>query len=480
MKRTALVLIPMLMLGVMSLNLSASAESNQGLDPVGLWLGTLSFGGMDLRVVVKIVKTQDGSLKATMDSPDQGAKDIPVDSVLVEGNRLALEIKSNNGSYNGTFNPATQEIEGTWTQGVSLPLKLKKVDKVPEIARAQEPKRPFPYLEEEVSYGNKKAGIKLAGTLTKPQGGGPFPAVLLITGSGAQDRNETIFGHKPFMVIADYLTRAGLAVLRVDDRGVGGTTGSLSTSTSEDLAADVLAGIDYLKGRPDIDARRIGLLGHSEGGIIAPMVAAKSPDIAFIVLLAGTGVAGEQILYEQGQLIARAEGEPEEMIAKSLEIQKKSFALVKETNDPKVIEQKLKPLYVEAYRAMPEDQKKAFGSEEMWLKGEIKSLTSPWFRFFLTYDPKPTLEKVKCPVLALGGSKDLQVPAEENLKAIGEALKAGGNTNYMVRELTGLNHLFQAAQTGGVSEYGKNEETFSPAALQIIGDWILSVASPKK
>lgn len=480
MKKATPAFILLLLLGIIGLNRIAPAQGNPTFDPAGLWLGTLSFGGMEIRVVFKIAKTADGHLKATMDSPDQGATDIPVDTVTVEGNKLALEIKSVKGSFEGTFNPATQEIEGAWNQGVSLPLKMKRADKVPEIARPQEPKKPFPYLEEAVSYKNKKAGITLAGTLTKPQTGGPFPAVLLITGSGAQDRNETIFGHKPFMVIADYLTKAGLAVLRVDDRGVGGTTGSLSSATSQDLAGDVRAGIDYLKSRPDIDARRIGLLGHSEGGIIAPMVAAHSPEVAFIVLLAGTGVTGEQILYEQGQLIARAEGEPEDVLAKNLELQKKSFALVKETDDPKVIEEKLKPIYKEAYQALPEDQKKAYGSEEMWIKSQITALTSPWFRFFLIYDPKPALMKVKCPVLALGGSLDLQVPAEENLKAIGEALKAGGNSNYMLRELTGLNHLFQTAQTGGVSEYGKIEETFSPQALKIIGDWILSMVGAKK
>jgi pimeloyl-ACP methyl ester carboxylesterase len=480
MKRIIFVLILMSVFGTVGYNLSAAPQTGQGLDPVGLWLGTISFGSMDLRIAIKIVKTPDGSLKATMDSLDQGAKDIPVDSVTVEGNRLLIEMKAIKGSYDGTFNPATQEIEGTWKQIVSSPLKLKRVDKLPDLAKPQEPRKPFPYLEEDVTYENKKAGIKLAGTLTKPQGGGPFPAVLLITGSGAQDRNEMIMGHKPFMVIADYLTRQGLAVLRVDDRGVGGTTGDLSSSTSEDLAGDVLAGIAYLKSRPDINGRWIGLIGHSEGGLIAPMVAAQSPEVAFIVLLAGTGVTGERILYEQGELISRAEGAPEEEIAKTLDIQKRSFAVLKENKDPKVIEEKLKPIIAEGYRALPEEQKAAYGTEEQWAKGQIQALTSPWFRFFLTYDPKPTLSKVACPVLAMGGSKDLQVPAGENLKAIGEALQAGGNKNYKTSELPGLNHLFQTAQTGGVSEYGKSEETFSPLALKTIGDWVLSVVGPQK
>jgi pimeloyl-ACP methyl ester carboxylesterase len=477
MRRIAMIMIIFLALGS-CLAIAAASQPAQAFNPAGIWVGTISIGGVDLRIVLKIVARPDGSLAATMDSPDQGAKDIPVDTVKVTDVRLQFEMKSIQGTYDGTFNAATQEIEGTWTQGIPLPLKLKQVDKAPELARPQEPKKPYPYLEEDVSYENKKAGIKLAGTLTKPQGAGLFPAVILITGSGAQDRNETIFGHKPFMVIADSLTRRGLAVLRVDDRGVGGSTGSLSSSTSEDLAGDVLAGIDYLKGRPDIDGHRIGLIGHSEGGIIAPMVAVQSPEVAFIVLLAGTGVSGDQILYEQGELIARAEGSSEETIAKTLDLQKKSFAVIKENKDLKAIEEKLKPIIAEGYRTLPEEQKKTL-AEDLWIKQQTQVLTSPWFRFFLTYDPKPALAKVKCPVLALGGSKDLQVPAEENLKAIGEALKDSGNPNYMVQVLPGLNHLFQTAQTGGVTEYGKIEETFSPQVLKIIGEWIESVLQKK-
>ncbi len=462
-------------LGLSASFLPASAAQGQAFDPQGTWLGTVSVGGMDLRVVFNITKNPDGSFKATLDSPDQGAKDIPVDSVKVEGDKLSLEAKALRMTYAGTYDPAAGQITGTLTQNISMPLNLKKVEKVPELPRPQTPKPPYPYLEEQVAYENAAAGIKLAGTLTEPKTGGPFPAALLITGSGSQDRDETIFGHKPFKVIADDLTRAGVAVLRVDDRGVGGSTGSAATATSEDFAGDVRAGIAYLKSRKDIDPRRIGLIGHSEGGIIAPMVAADSPDVAFIVLMAGTGVTGERILYEQGALIARAEGAPEATIQKTLEFQKKAFAVIKEIKDPKSAEEKLKPILVEGYQALSEDEKKAAGSEELWLKGQLQALNSPWMRFFLTYDPKPTLAKVHCPVLAMGGSLDLQVPAEGNLKAIGDALKAGGNKRYQIALLNGLNHLFQKAKTGGVSEYAKSEETISPEALTLMREWILRV-----
>jgi len=480
MKSKVLVIFGLFILGAAGMAQPSPVAQGPAFDPAGTWLGTLSVSGVELRIVFNIVKNADGSLKATLDSPDQGAKDIPTDTVKVEGDKLLIEIKGIRGSYSGVFNSTSKEIEGTWTQNVALPLKLKRVDKVPELRRPQTPKPPYPYLEEQVSYENKAAGIKLAGTLTLPRTGGLFPAVLLITGSGSQDRDETIFGHKPFMVIADDLTRRGLAVLRVDDRGVGGSTGSPTTATTEDFAGDVLAGVEYLKSRPDIDPHRIGLIGHSEGGVIAPMVAARSRDVAFVVLLAGTGVTGERILYEQGELISRAEGAPEDTIAKALAGQKKSFTVIKENKDPKAAEEKLKPVLAESFKALDEEQKKASGGEEQWVKTQIQTLNSPWFRYFLTYDPKTALVKVKCPVLAMGGSLDLQVPAKENLKAIEDALKAGGNTNVKTEELPGLNHLFQKAKTGGVSEYAKSEETMSPAALKVMGDWIESVAGLKK
>jgi fermentation-respiration switch protein FrsA (DUF1100 family) len=480
MKSKALWILGLFILGAAGRAASFPIAQGTSFDPVGTWLGTLSVSGVELRIVFNIVKNPDGTLKATLDSPDQGAKDIPTDTVKVEGDKLLIEIKGIRGSFSGVFISASKEIEGTWTQNTSVPLKLQRVDKVPELKRPQTPKPPYPYLEEEVSYNNTSGGIKLAGTLTLPRTGGPFPAVVLITGSGSQDRDETIFGHKPFKVIADELTRRGIAVLRVDDRGVGGSTGNPAAATSEDFAGDVLSGVEYLKSRPELDPRRIGLIGHSEGGMIAPMVAAKSRDVAFIVLLAGTGVTGERILYEQGELVARAEGATEDAISKTLATQKKAFAMIKENKDPKAAEQKLKPVFAEGFQALDAEQKKASGGEEPWIKTQIQALNSPWFRFFLTYDPKTALVKVTCPVLAMGGSLDLQVPAKENLKVIEDALRAGGNTRFKVVEMPGLNHLFQTAKTGGVSEYAKSEETMSPAALKVMGDWIESVAGLKK
>jgi dipeptidyl aminopeptidase/acylaminoacyl peptidase len=243
-----------------------------------------------------------------MDSPDQGASGIHVETVTYKNGNLILEVKSIRGVFEGTLKEDGKTIEGEWKQAGSVfPLVLYYVDKVPETRREQDPVKPYPYAEEEVTYENKEAGVKLAGTLTYPDSVGPFPAVILITGSGPQNRDEGILGHRPFLVISDYLTRQGIAVLRVDDRGVGGSTGNFSQATTEDFVEDVLAGVEYLKSRKDIDSSRIGLLGHSEGGLIAPLVAVKSPDVAFIILMAGPGVTGEKIIMSQSELISRAE-----------------------------------------------------------------------------------------------------------------------------------------------------------------------------
>lgn len=456
-----------------------SAYGDQSVE--GTWLGTLSFSGTELRIVFKILKSPDGKLTATLDSPDQGAKDIPVDEVVFQNGHLRLDAKSISGVFEGDMKEDNSTIEGQWSQGgMSLPLVLKRTDKVPEAVRPQDPKPPYPYDEKEVVYENKKAGIKLAGTLTLPKSGGPFPAVLLITGSGPQDRNETLLGHRPFLVLADYLTRQGIAVLRVDDRGIGKSTGSFATATTEDFAGDALAGVEYLKSLKEINPKQIGLLGHSEGGIIAPMVATKTQDVSFIVMMAGTGLTGEQILYLQSALIQKASGTSDEAIARDRKLREQMFAVVKENQDSAAIDKKLRIVLTDALAKMSEKEKQDMGYSPEMVDMTIKQMLSPWLRFFLTYDPKPTLMKVKCPVLAINGEKDLQVPPKENLRAIEEALKTGGNKDYTVKELPGLNHLFQTSATGSPTEYSKIEETISPTALTIIGDWIVEHTRGKK
>lgn len=447
-------------------------------DIEGIWMGNLTVpGGLELRIVFNISTNSDGSINASMDSPDQGVSGIPVESVSYKNGNLNLGVKSIPGSFEGIYKENNKTIEGEWKQsGSAFPLVLEKVEKAPEMHREQDPVKPYPYTEEEVVYENKEAGVKLAGTLTLPRSEGPFPAVILITGSGQQNRNEEIAGHRPFLVLSDYLTRQGIAVLRVDDRGIGGSTGNVSQATTEDFAGDVLTGVEYLKNRKEIDPSRIGLIGHSEGGLIAPMVAVKSQDIAFIVLMAGQGITGEEISYLQSDLIYRAEGVDNETIARNDVLLKSMYSVIKEKQNETIAAEKLHKFMVNEVENMSEEEKKNSGYSEddldVQINAQVQNLLSPWMRFFLTYDPAPTLMKVECPVLAINGEKDLQVPPKENLRTIDEALKAGGNKDYTVKELPGLNHLFQTAKTGSPSEYAKIEETISPAALEIIGNWI--------
>jgi pimeloyl-ACP methyl ester carboxylesterase len=440
-----------------------------------VWEGKLIVkAGIGLRMVVRASKTADGTYVARLDSPDEGLKGLKLDPFTLDESQLAFGLKATGAKYEGKLNAEGTEAVGSWSQsGVKIPLTFKKTDAPSVVRRPQTPKPPFPYRSEDVSYENKAAGVTLAGTLTTPEGPGPFPALILISGSGAQDRDETIFQHKPFLVLADALTRRGVAVLRVDDRGVGGSTGSTAKSTSDDFAGDVLTGLEFLKGRPRIDPKAIGLIGHSEGGLIAPVVATRSADVAFIVLLAGTGLPGDEILYLQGRLILKAMGAKDESLARQRDLQRKLFDVVKAEPDPAKALVKLREVAKADFDALPEAERKDPENAPARIDAELKAVNTPWFRHFLTFDPRPILSKVRCPVLALVGEKDLQVPPKENLSEIERVLKAAGNTRVMVKELPGLNHLFQTCKTGAPSEYAEIEETIAQTALNEIGDWVV-------
>ena len=439
------------------------------------WEGHLKVSSMSLRIVVKVFKNEDGTIGAFMDSPDQNATNIPVALFTQTDDSLKFEVPSayGSGKYAGKIEKDSMVVVGKWTQlQMSLPLNLRKVEKLTEVKRPQTPHEPFPYKAEEVVFNNPTANIQLAGTLTLPTGEGKFPAVVMVTGSGKQDRDETIFNHKPFLVIADYLTRNGIAVLRYDDRGVAESKGNFSAATSADFAIDAISAVEFLKTRNEIDSKKIGIIGHSEGGMIAPMAAINSDDVAFIVLLAGPGLTGKDLLVLQTELILKAEGTDPEKLAKSVKQNKEAYEIVVNSPDSLTAYKRLEEMYQKDYASLTDSEKKNPENSRAVFESNVKILLSPWFRFFLKYDPKPVLEKVKIPVLALNGEKDLQVPPKEDLKGIEEALKAGGNKNFKTVELPGLNHLFQTAKTGSRSEYGKIEETFAPEALKIIGDWI--------
>ena len=305
-----------------------------------------------------------------------------------------------------------------------------------------------------------------------PKENGLFPVVILISGSGPQNRDEELLGHKPFLVLSDFLTRNGIAVLRYDDRGTAQSEGDFKAATSADFATDVESAIEYLKTRKEIDKKQIGLIGHSEGGIIAPMVANKSKDVAFIVLLAGTGLPGDQILLSQQRLIGKASGVRDELLQENELINKKAFDVVKKSNSLEQLEDDLTNLLNKFLVDNPITDIPQGMSSDDFVKLQITQVVNPWMQYFIKYDPSLALEKVKCPVLALGGEKDLQVPSKENLEAIKIALAKGGNKKVTIKELPNLNHLFQESITGTPNEYATIEQTFSPIALNEILKWI--------
>jgi uncharacterized protein len=441
-------------------------------DIAGAWNGLLEVQGSQLPLVFNITKTATG-ISATMDSPDQGAKDIPTSSARFENGVLTVAIANMKLQYEGKLGE-NNTITGTFKQGpMSLPLNLTKakIEKA-KLVRPQEPTQPYPYYAEDVTFTNAKAQITLAGTLTLPKKEGKFPVVVLISGSGPQNRDEELLGHKPFLVLADHLTKNGIGVLRFDDRGVGASKGNFSTATSADFATDVEAAVNYLLTRKDVITNKIGLMGHSEGGVIAPMVAAKSKDVAFIVLLAGTGIKGDELLLLQGELIGKADGETAENLKANQKISKGAFDMVTKLADAQTLKGELELYFQQKLKEYP-SVKPAEMPEEQFIQSQVMTLTSPWMRFFIKYDPATALASVKCPVLAINGEKDLQVPAKINLDAIKMTLEKGKNKYVTTKALPNLNHLFQECTTGSPSEYAKIEQTFAPVALDEITNWLL-------
>lgn len=444
-------------------------------DISGKWLGKLNVG-MELQVVFNITAS-DSSLTTLMDSPDQQAFDIPTGQTTFINNELIVTIPLIQGDYKGTYDPNTQIITGTWTQGPSSwPLDLAKVTEVKALTRSQDPVKPYPYKEEEVSIPNAQAtDVVLAGTLTIPEGNGPFPAVVLVTGSGPQDRNESLLGHRPFLVLSDYLTRNGIMVLRYDDRGIAGSTGDFAAATSYDLMLDANAAVNYLAGRTDLPISKIGIAGHSEGGLIAPLAASENKRVDFVVLLAGTGLNGDSILSLQGNLIAKAEGFDSATVAFLDAYRHTVIEAVKATENVDDIAGKLiainKQIITTASPEMVEKLEIAPGDTALG----VDFYANKWMQYFLNYDPQIVLRTTTIPVLAINGTKDLQVPYKENLDAIEAALKVAGNKQYKVVALDNLNHLFQTTTTGAPSEYGMLDETFNVEAMELVAKWILKL-----
>lgn len=460
---------PFLLVFLFSANAFAQKEFT------GSWKGKLV--AYDLTLVFN-VSEKDGKLKATMDSPDQGAKDIPCDQVTVTADVITISVSMIGGNYTGTLSADKKTIEGKWNQGgASIDLVLGK-DAIPEgKSKPQTPKPPFNYRSEDVEYDNSKRTVHLAGTLTYPSAGSNFPAAILISGSGQQDRDVTLMGHKPFAVIADHLTKLGFAVLRVDDRGKGKSTGEVQKATSADFANDVITSLNYLKSRREINPNKIGLIGHSEGGLIAAIVAAERKDIHFVILLAGPGIKGADLLEEQGEQISFTSGISKEAVAAYKPFYRKLIDLSASGTDSATLAVKAREA-LHAWKAGTDPkivQEMGFADRattEMIFDNLIPTFATPWMQFFLASDPAPLLEKTSAKLLALNGEKDIQVLPLSNTEGIKRALQKSSSPKYDVKVLPGLNHLFQKCTQCSVGEYGMLDESFSTTALAEMAAWL--------
>ena len=438
---------------------------------IGHWEGHIEIPGQPLAVKIDLA-VDDGDWRGTIDIPAQGAKDLPLSGIHVaeegEGTRVKFSIRDVPG--NPTFDGQLQEgiISGTFSQGgVKFDFRLSREVVAPRV-RPQEPKPPFPYRIEEVVFQN--GPVNLAGTLTLPNGDGPFPAVLLISGSGLQDRDETVFGHKPFWVLADHLSRAGVAVLRVDDPGIGESTPHPQPPTTADFATDVEAGVEFLK--RDARIGQLGLIGHSEGGMIAAIVASHRDNIDFVVLMAGPGVPGVDLMLKQNERIFDAIGIVGEHKQRLLTLLNQLFTILTLDMAEEARRRQVEEIVREQFElnGVPAEKQ-----DDMQIQTAVKQVLNPWMRYFLAFDPRPALEAIRVPVLALNGELDVQVDAEQNLTAIATALEKGGNRSFTMHRLPKHNHLFQRAKTGLINEYAVIEETISPEVLDLIRDWVLSV-----
>lgn len=439
----------------------------------GSWQGVLNVG-TEIRLVFNISVNDDLSLNATMDSPDQGAMGIPLGEVSLSDDSIRIDAPIVNGYYIGAL-LSESTMEGEWHQsGMSIKLDLSRQEEAIILNRPQEPEPPFPYREEEVTFKNTEQDFLLAGTLTLPQGDGPFPAAILISGSGSQNRDEEIFGHKPFKLIADQLTRNGIAVLRYDDRGVASSGGSATGSTTLDLSVDARSAMDYLLKHREIDPSKIGIIGHSEGGMIAFLLASSHKDFAYIVSLAGPGVDGKTILLEQSDHIARLSGASEAILEDNRNVMSGVYDIMLANASYK--DWKAETLeftgkfYSERLEGDYSDAQIEQGKEN--LLASIPESSYAWMRYFVKFDPAPLFKSIRSPVLALNGEKDCQVLPATNIPAIKEGLQEGGNSQVLTHILPGLNHLFQNCETGLLNEYGVIEETFDPETLVLIWEWI--------
>jgi len=454
---------------------SAQVTATPATRFVGSWHGSLETGAVTLRLSLTVARDSAGSLTGHFTSIDQGNAQIPA-TLVMQGDTLKASMPSVGGEFAGVVNVAGDTMAGVLRQGGgALPLRL--VRGAPSAAaqrRPQEPQPPFPYRSSELEIASV-GGVRLSGTLTLPDGRGPFPAVVLVSGSGPQDRDESLMGHKPFLVLADYLARRGIASLRYDDRGVGRSNGRFGGSTSADFADDAEAAVRVLRGTRGVIPGGVGIVGHSEGALVGQMVAARSPDVAFLVMLAGPGVRGDSLLLLQTRALLRAAGASPEAVERTARINRRIYAALTAGVDSAETMRRVHVAEAEYLATLPAAERPA---AERALAAGHAGMFDPWTRYFLAFDPAPVLRRVRVPVLALNGTLDVQVAHAENLAGIAAALRAGGNRDHETVALPGLNHLLQTARSGAVTEYASIEETMSPVALDRVAGWIVRRFTP--
>jgi pimeloyl-ACP methyl ester carboxylesterase len=441
----------------------------------------MMMGAMNVEFVATFEGEPDSpNVTGKIDVPIQGLKDAELTDIILAKGQIAFSFRPTGAPFaarfDATLSAAGMKADGTLTQaGQTFPFSMQRIteQEASDVGprRPQTPRPPFPYDVEELAYHNKNDGTKLGGTLTTPKGDGPFPAVVLLTGSGAQDRDETLLGHKPFWVLADALTRRGLAVLRSDDRGVGDSTGSVMTSTTRDFAGDAIAAVELLRRNPKIDKDRIGLIGHSEGAIVAMIAASEDSGISFIVSLAGPAIRGDKLLGMQLSRILQVSGVDDTQIKQQLEAQQALLIAILNDGDVETIRARTKDLLLLQSGGAPVPDQN--------VDMQVRHMTSPWFRAFIELDPAESLRKVRCPVLAINGMLDTQVPYEENLGAIRTVLTDAGHKTVTVKAMKGLNHLLQPATTGALTEYMMIEQTIAPEIWEMIADWIHDTVGKK-
>ncbi len=466
------------LLRIFFISILTLSQINAQKEILGYWSGKLKMLSIELDFQINVTKTNK-SLNGFISIPTQKVNEFKLPVFTYKKNQIHFELPSSAGTANFDGKLKTDSINGSLLQaGMKGTFSLVKTTKpIVQNQPTEQIDEPIPYFKDDVAFKNGR--VLLTGTLTTPKAEGKFPAIILLTGNGPQDRDEDIFGFKIFKIIADYLTRKGFAVLRYDDRGVGGSTGNTMQSTTEDFSNDALAAIEFLKKQSNIDRTKIGLLGHSEGSQIAELASVNSKDVSFIVLISGNGVDGGKALIEQQKLILKASGVSDSLIAQNLALQNKINYALNNDIDISSLQKEIKTFAEKDYEAFSKEVKNSIQNKEAYINSNVQSqitvFNNPWFRFYVKYDPIPTLEKIRIPVLMLFGELDLQFPPSLNKQKMEDALTIAGNKNFKSIVFPKANHLYQEAKIGSPTEYSGLKREFVPGFLDAIGDWVLNV-----